>query len=76
MTSSLTEGKPLGVLLRFFLPLFLGNLFQQLYLTVDSVIVGRFLGVQGLAAVGSTGSFSYLGSAEEAQILSVGSAWK
>lgn len=57
---SMTEGSELGHILRFTLPLLLGNLFQQLYNVVDSAIVGRYLGSDKLAAVGSTGSITYL----------------
>lgn len=56
----MTEGRPAALLFRFFVPVFLGNLFQQLYSMVDTVLVGRFLGVNALAGVGSTGSFNYL----------------
>ena len=56
----LTEGKPLTVILRFTLPLFLGNLFMQLYNLVDTIIVGRALGQNALAAVGSTGTIVFL----------------
>lgn len=56
----LTEGRPLAVILRFTLPLFLGNMFMQLYNLVDTVIVGRFLGPDALAAVGSTGTIIFL----------------
>lgn len=44
----------------FAIPLFLGNLFQQLYNTVDSLIVGNFLGSDALAAVSSSGSLIFL----------------
>lgn len=44
----------------FAIPLFLGNLFQQLYNTADSLIVGRFLGSDALAAVSSSGSLIFL----------------
>ena len=44
----------------FAIPLFLGNLFQQLYNTVDSLIVGNFLGSEALAAVSSSGSLIFL----------------
>ncbi len=59
-TKNMTEGSELGNILRFTLPLLLGNLFQQLYNIVDSAIVGRFLGSDKLAAVGTTGSITYL----------------
>lgn len=48
------------VILLFTLPLVLGNLFQQFYSLADTIIVGRFVGVNALAAVGSTGSVNYL----------------
>lgn len=57
---SMTEGSELGHIIRFSLPLLLGNLFQQLYNVVDSAIVGKYLGSDKLAAVGSTGSITYL----------------
>ena len=60
MTKDMTEGKPLRLILSFFFPLLMGNLFQQFYNLADSIIVGRFVGVSALAAVGSTGSLSFL----------------
>ena len=57
---SMTEGSELGHILKFTLPLLMGNLFQQLYNIVDSAIVGRYLGKDALAAVGSTGSLTFL----------------
>jgi len=51
----MTEGPILKKLILFAIPLLIGNLFQQLYNTVDSVVVGNFVGAQALAAVGSTG---------------------
>ena len=50
----ITEGVIWKQLLTFFFPILLGTFFQQLYNTVDTVIVGRFVGTQALAAVGST----------------------
>ena len=55
MTKDLTSGNTLKVILLFTLPLMLGNLFQQFYSLADTIIVGRFVGVGALAAVGSTG---------------------
>lgn len=52
----MTSGSIPRLLLAFALPLLLGNLFQQLYNTVDSLVVGNFVGTQALAAVGSTTS--------------------
>ena len=59
-TLDMTEGKPLGLLAVFALPLLIGNLFQQAYNLADSMIVGRLLGANALAAVGATGSISFL----------------
>ena len=44
MERDMTKGSPLPVILRFTLPLIIGNIFQQLYNTADVMIVGRFLG--------------------------------
>lgn len=60
MTKDLTSGMPLKVIAMFTLPLVLGNLFQQFYSLADTIIVGRFVGVNALAAVGATGSVNYL----------------
>lgn len=54
MVNNLTEGKPLKLLFFFALPMVIGNLFQQLYNMVDSMVVGRFVGEDALAAVGSS----------------------
>lgn len=59
-TLNMTEGSELRHIIRFTLPLLAGNLFQQLYNIVDSVIVGRYLGYDALAAVGATGSITFL----------------
>ena len=60
MTKNLTDGEPARLILMFTLPLIAGNIFQQLYAFVDTLIVGRFLGVDALAAVGCTGSLMFL----------------
>ena len=60
MELDMTKGKPLPVLLKFTLPLLLGNVFQQFYNMADTVIVGRFVGAGALAAVGSTGTIMFL----------------
>ena len=57
---SMTEGTIWKILVRFALPLLLGNLFQQLYNTADSLIVGNFCGNEALAAVSSSGSLQHL----------------
>lgn len=56
----MTEGSIFGKMLRFTVPLLIGNLFQQLYNTADALIVGRMLGDNALASVTSTGSLSFL----------------
>ena len=53
---NITEGVIWKQLLSFFFPILLGTFFQQMYNTVDTIIVGRFVGTQALAAVGSTGA--------------------
>lgn len=60
MTNDMTVGKPRSLILKFAVPLLIGNIFQQFYNIVDAVIVGRFIGVDALAAVGSTGSLIFL----------------
>lgn len=60
MERNMTKGNPLAIILQFTWPLFVGNLFQQIYNTVDSMIVGRFLGENALAAVGSTGTIMFV----------------
>ena len=59
-TKNLTEGEPWRLILFFTLPLIAGNIFQQLYAFVDTLIVGRILGVEALAAVGCTGPLLFL----------------
>ena len=54
MLQDMTEGKPWRLILTFSLPMLLGNIFQQLYNTADSVIVGRYVGSNALAAVGTS----------------------
>ena len=56
----MTEGSEAGHIGKFALPLLGGNLLQQTYNIVDTVIVGTFLGDSALAAVGATGSITYL----------------
>lgn len=60
MTNDLTRGKPLKLILRFMIPIFIGNVFQQLYNMVDTVIVGRTVSSDALAGVGATGALSFL----------------
>lgn len=56
----MTEGSETGHIIRFTLPLLGGNLLQQTYNIIDTLIVGRYLGDNALAAVGATGSITYL----------------
>ena len=60
MQNDMTKGSPLRLIVLFTLPVLIGNLFQNFYNLVDSVIVGRFLGVNALAAVGATGTIAFL----------------
>ena len=55
----LTKGSPLRLILLFMIPIFLGNLFQLFYNFVDALIVGRYIGVDALAAVGATGALIF-----------------
>lgn len=59
-TKDLTTGSPMKLVLGFLIPLLGGLLFQQFYSMVDTVIVGKFLGVDALAGVGSTNSINFL----------------
>lgn len=56
----MTSGSPLRHILTFSLPLIVGNVFQQLYNMVDSVVVGNYVGSDALAAVGACGSLNWL----------------
>lgn len=58
--TDMTKGSPTALILRFALPLLFGNVFQQLYTMVDSMIVGNYVGADALAAVGTCGSTSFL----------------
>ena len=60
MELDMTKGRPLGLIVRFIIPLVIGNIFQQLYNMVDTVVVGQFVGVKALAAVGATGTIMFL----------------
>lgn len=59
-TTDMTVGNPIGHILRFALPLLVGNVFQQLYNMVDSLVVGNFVGANALAAVGNCGAVNSL----------------
>ncbi len=56
----MTEGNPVTLILLFSVPMLIGNLFQQLYNLVDSVIVGQVVGAEALAAIGATNSVTFL----------------
>ena len=56
----MTEGSPFQLILGFAVPMLLGLLFQQFYSMVDTIIVGKYLGVNALASVGSTSSINFM----------------
>ncbi len=60
LTKDMTQGSPMKLITGFSIPLLFGFIFQQFYGVVDTFIVGRFLGVNALAGVGSTGSVNFL----------------
>ena len=59
-TRDMTVGSPMKLILGFSIPLLFGFLFQQFYSVVDTIIVGRFLGMNALAGVGATGSINFM----------------
>ena len=59
LVRDMTEGSPTRRIVEFFFPLLFGLLFQQVYNMVDTIVVGKFLGVKALAGVGSTGSWCW-----------------
>lgn len=59
-TNDMTVGNPTRGILHFALPLILGYILQQMYLIIDAAIVGRWLGVNALAAVGASSSIMFL----------------
>lgn len=56
----MTEGNEVKHLIRFSLPMLIGNIFQQFYNLIDSIVVGKYIGANALAAVGATGSLNFL----------------
>ena len=60
MERDMTVGTPWKIILNFTIPIVIGNIFQQFYSMVDTVIVGKFVGTKALAAVGSTGTIGFL----------------
>ena len=53
MTNDMTNGSPIKLILSFMVPLLIGNIFQQFYNMADTIIVGRTISVEALAAVGA-----------------------
>lgn len=60
MTTSMTKGSPMKLMLQFALPLLIGNLLQQTYNIIDAAIVGQILGAKALASVGASSSVQFL----------------
>ncbi len=60
LQKDMTVGNPMKIILDFTIPVFIGNVFQQIYAMVDTIIVGKFVGTKALAAVGSTGTVNFL----------------
>lgn len=59
LVKDMTQGDPIKLILFFSIPIIVGNIFQQFYSMVDAIIVGRYVGSDALAAVGSTGSLVF-----------------
>lgn len=59
LTKDMTEGNPIKLILLFSIPVIIGNIFQQFYSMVDAMIVGKYVGSDALAAVGSTGALVF-----------------
>lgn len=60
MTNDMTKGNPVRLILAFMIPTYLGNIFQQFYNLVDSIVAGRYIGINALAAIGGTASLIFL----------------
>ena len=60
MEKDMTAGTPGKIIFNFTMPIFIGNIFQQFYNIADSIVAGKFIGVNALAAIGSTGSLMFL----------------
>ena len=60
MVTDMTQGKPIRQVMKFFVPLMCSTLFQQLYNVTDSMVVGKFVSKNALAAVGCTGTLNWL----------------
>ena len=59
MTNDMTVGNPTKLVIKFIIPLLIGNIFQQFYSMVDTIIVGNYVGTNALAGVGSTGAINF-----------------
>ncbi|EUJ18598.1 hypothetical protein G161_11936 [Listeria monocytogenes FSL F6-684] len=59
MMKDMTTGNPTKLIFLFAMPMLIGNLFQQFYTMIDAVIVGKFVSVDALAAVGATNSVNF-----------------
>ena len=66
MSTSMTKGNPLKLMLQFAFPLLIGNLLQQTYNIIDAAIVGQILGAKALASVGASSSFWFWDSVWDA----------
>lgn len=60
VTKDMTNGNSMKLIVKFFIPILIGNFFQQFYSFVDSIVVGKGIGDEALAAVGNTGSVQFL----------------
>ena len=60
LTNDMTVGSPIKHIIKFTIPLLIGNIFQVLYNMVDTIIVGRTISVEALAAVGAAGAITFL----------------
>ncbi|MCQ2494633.1 MAG: MATE family efflux transporter [Lachnospiraceae bacterium] len=58
--TDMTQGNPVSLIIKFAIPMMIGNIFQQFYNIVDSIIVGKLVGTEALAAIGVTGSVTFL----------------
>ena len=58
--TDMTKGSPMSIILKFTMTLLMGNIAQQLYNIVDTIIVGRYVNPEALGAVGSTGTIMFL----------------
>ena len=61
--TDMTHGRPIRLILLFSLPLMLGSVFQQLYTIVDTIIIGRGVGMQALASIGAAELAGFMGTA-------------